>query len=82
MSDVLLTYGWVRSSYSALRNLSKNDISVTVSDSTDLGMCQFSRLSSGFEKYTSHYQDEDKFISDILKICSDHKIKLIFPSHN
>jgi len=82
MSDILLTYGWVRSSYSALRNLSKHDISVTVSDSTDLGMCQFSRLSSGFKKYTSHYQDEDKFVSDILKICSDQKIKLIFPSHN
>jgi predicted ATP-grasp superfamily ATP-dependent carboligase len=82
MSDVLLTYGWVRSSYNALRNLHKHDVSVTVSDTSSLGMCQFSRLSSGFEKYTSHYEDEASFVSDILKICSDKNIKLIFPSHN
>ena len=82
MSDVLLTYGWVRSSYNALRNLSKHNVSVTVSDTTRLGMCQFSRLSSGFKKYTSHYQNENEFVLDILKICSDQNIKLILPSHN
>ena len=82
MSDVLLTYGWVRSSYGALRNLSKHNISVTVSDNSGIGMCQFSRLSAGFEKYTSHYVDETKFVSDILRICSNRNIKMILPSHN
>lgn len=82
MSDVLLTYGWVRSSYSALRNLKKHDLEVTVSDSSIIGMCQFSKLSSSFKKYTSHYENENKFISDILNICSSKEIKLILPSHN
>jgi len=82
MSDVLLTYGWVRSSYSALRNLKKHDLKVVVSDSSCIGMSQFSRFSSGFNKYTSHYQNEEKFISDILDICSSHEIKLLLPSHN
>ena len=82
MSDVLLTYGWVRSSYGALRNLSKHGVSVIASDSTRLGMCQFSKLSDGFERYTSHYFDEDKFISDLVSICSKKNIKLIVPSHN
>jgi predicted ATP-grasp superfamily ATP-dependent carboligase len=82
MSDVLLTYGWVRSSYSALRNLKKHDLEVVVSDSSRMGMSQFSRLSCGFKKYTSHYEDENKFISDILNICSSKEIKLILPSHN
>ena len=82
MSDVLLTYGWVRSSYSALRNLSKHGLDVVASDSSSIGMSQFSRLSSGFKKYTSHYEDENKFISDILDICSSKEIKLILPSHN
>ena len=82
MSDVLLTYGWVRSSYSALRNLKKHDLQVVVSDSSSIGMSQFSRLSSRFKKYTSHYEDENKFISDILNICSSKEIKLILPSHN
>jgi predicted ATP-grasp superfamily ATP-dependent carboligase len=82
MSDVLLTYGWVRSSYSALKNFKKHDLEVVVSDSSSIGMCQFSKFSSGFIKYTSHYEDENKFISDILDICSSKDIKLILPSHN
>lgn len=82
MSDVLLTYGWVRSSYGALRNLKKHDLEVVVSDSSSIGMCQFSRFSSGFNKYTSHYEDENKFISDVLDICLSKEIKLILPSHN
>ena len=73
MSDVLLTYGWVRSSYSALRNLKKHDLDIQVSDSSRVGMCQFSKFSSGFNKYTSHYEDENKFISDILEICTSKK---------
>ena len=81
-NDILLTYGWVRSSYAALRNLSKHDISVTVSDSSSLGMCQFSRLKKDFKKYTSHYENENKFIQDLLDICSENKIKYILPSHN
>ena len=82
MSDVLLTYSWVRSSYSALRNLEKHGLKVVASDSSCIGMSQFSRFSSGFKKYTSHYEDEKKFISDILNICSSKEIKLILPSHN
>ena len=82
MSDVLLTYGWVRSSYSALRNLKKHNLQVFVSDSSCIGMSQFSKFSSGFKKYTSHYENENKFISDILDICSSQEIKLILPSHN
>ena len=82
MNDVLLTYGWVRSSYSALRNLNKHGLRVVVSDSSRIGMSQFSRYSSGFKKYTSHYEDENKFISDILDICSAKEIKFILPSHN
>ena len=82
MSDVLLTYGGIRSSYSALRNLKKHNLEIIVSDSSSIGMSQFSKFSSGFKKYTSHYKDENKFISDILTICSSKEIKLILPSHN
>lgn len=82
MSEVLLTYGWVRSSYSALRNLKKHNISVEVSDSSPIGMSQFSRFSSGFNKYTSHYKNEQKFISDLSHICKSKDIKLILPAHN
>jgi hypothetical protein len=69
MSDVLLTYGWVRSSYGALRNLHNHGIKVDTADSSYIGMCQFSRFSNGFNKYVSHYINEERFISDIEEIC-------------
>lgn len=81
-TSILLTYGWVRSSYAALRNLNKHGLQVTVSDTSILGMSQFSRLKSGFERYTSHYLNEEKFIEDLINICNKQKIDLIFPSHN
>ena len=82
MPNVLLTYSWVRSSYATLRNLHKHNIKVIASDSTRVGMCQFSRLKEGFEPYCSHYQDEDRFIKDLIDICKKRNINLIFPSHN
>tara|TARA_B100001057_G_C22826424_1_gene941616 strand:+ start:952 stop:2151 length:1200 start_codon:yes stop_codon:yes gene_type:complete len=82
MDKVLLTYGWVRSSYAALRNLNQHNIPVVVSDSTSFGMSQFSRYKKGFVKYKSHYEDEEKFINNIIKICDEEHIDLIFPSHN
>lgn len=82
MSDVLLTYGWVRSSYAALRNLSAHSVSVTVADSYRFGMCQGSRLKKNFVKYTSHYQSENAFVDQVADICADNDIRLLMPSHN
>jgi len=82
MESVLITYGWVRSSYAALRNLSLRSIPVYVSDSRWHGMCQWSRLSQGFDLYTSHYTDEGAFMDDVIDICQKRRISMILPSHN
>jgi predicted ATP-grasp superfamily ATP-dependent carboligase len=82
MSEVLLTYGWVRSSYAALRNLSAHGVKVCVSDSHRVGMCQLSRLKDGFERYTSHYENEVKFVDDIIRICKARDVQMILTSHN
>ena len=82
MTDVLLTYAWVRSSYAALRNLSGHGVNVCVSDSHRVGMCQLSRLKYGFERYPSHYDSEGAFVDRILEICHKRNIKIILPSHN
>lgn len=82
MSDVLITYGWVRSSYAALRNLKKHNISVAIADTSSSGMCQYSKFKDSFDTYHSHYKNEEKFISDIKDICSRRGIKYIMPSHN
>jgi predicted ATP-grasp superfamily ATP-dependent carboligase len=82
MTSVLITYGWVRSSYAALRNLTDHGIRVSVADSRARGMCQSSRRKADFSQYRSHYLDEDGFIADIAAICRDRAIGLVLPSHN
>ncbi len=82
MKSVLVTYGWVRSSYAALRNLTDHGIPVDVADSLGLGMCQVSRRKNSFSLYRSHYGDEDGFVADILEICERRAIGFVLPSHN
>lgn len=82
VSDVLLTYAWVRSSYAALRNLHSHGVKVVVADSYPFGMCQWSRLKQEFVRYPSHYDDEAGFVETIARLCEQHDIRLLMPSHN
>lgn len=82
MTRVLVTYGWVRSSYAALRNLEAHGVEVFVADSFRTGMCQASRKKAGFDLYPSHYDDEEAFVATIVEICARRRIDLIMASHN
>ncbi len=79
---LLLTYGWVRSSYAAMRNLDSHGLGVHVADTGRVGMSQFSRFKRGLSVYCSHYVDEQTFVRDIKRLCVEHKLDLIMPSHN
>ena len=79
---VLITNGSSRSSYAALRSLSKSGITCFSADVSRFGMCQSSRFSKGHFLYTSHYDNEGKFISDLVNLVEKHQITIIFPSHN
>ena len=81
-ADVLLTYGWVRSSYAAMRNLVRHDVSVWATDQGRVGMCQGSRLKAGFSQYPSHYNDEMAFVTRIAALCEQLGVKYVLPSHN
>lgn len=80
--NILVTYCWVRSSYAVMRNLVKYGHKVFVADAQRIGMCQWSFKKAGFDRYTSHYIDEDQFIEDVINICIKRKIDVIIPSHN
>lgn len=82
MADVLLTYGWVRSTYAALRNLSEHGLTVDVSDTSRIGMSQWSKHASSVHAYRSHYVDEEAFIDDLLRICRESEPSILLPSHN
>ena len=78
---VLVTYGWVSSSYVAVRNLVEHGVEVIVADSNSVGMCQWSKYPTKCLRYTSHYEDERQFIDDIKRICSEQNVGLILGSH-
>lgn len=82
MTDVLLTYAWVRSSYAAMRNLTDHGIEVWAADENRVGMCQWSRRKTGFSRYVSHYQNESAFIENIASLCYERDIRLVLASHN
>jgi hypothetical protein len=83
ISEVLLTYGWIRSTYAALRNLSTHGIGVAICDTSRLGMCQLSHLKSNMDIYSNPYsKGEIKFINDICNIIEKRKIKILIPSHD
>lgn len=79
---VLVTNGSSRTSYAVLRSLSKFKVICFSADTGRVGMCQFSKFSRGNFLYTSHYDSEVEFISDLIKLVEDHQITILFPSHN
>ncbi|MCE9662747.1 ATP-grasp domain-containing protein [Halomonas sp. M5N1S17] len=78
---VLVTHGWCRSSYSALRGLAQQGVKVIVADSARIGMCQASRLAHARARYRSPYTDPDGFVADVVEICSRHGVGVIIPGH-
>lgn len=80
--DCLLTYGWVRSTYAAVVNLSQKGLNVAIGDSTRIGMSQFSRYSKKLFLYTSFLTDKSRFLNDICGILDTAKPAVYLPSHD
>lgn len=80
--NILITNCWLRSAYVTLRNITAGGHKGFISDSRKVGMSQFSKFKSNFSLYTSHYQNEERFIQEIARICHLRNIDIIIPSHN
>ena len=81
MKKILITSGWLRSSYAAMRNLAKHGYQIYIADSFRIW-----HVSIFLKKvdliYTSHYESEDRFIKCIIEICKKRKIDFILGSHD
>ena len=82
MIDVLLTSGWLRTSYASLRNLTSHGLTVAVCDSRPVGISQFSNKKIKKFIHADYALNEDKFCEDVLRICKQNEIKYILPAHN
>jgi len=82
MADALITYGWCRTAYVALRSLNELGLKVSVADSDRVGMSQWSKYCTDRYRYVSHYVDENLFIDDILNILTDTGAHFLLPAHD
>jgi predicted ATP-grasp superfamily ATP-dependent carboligase len=79
--DVLLTYAWVRSTYTALRSLNRLRLRIAVADENRVGMSQGSRFSAYKGRYPSPYLYPEKFIEAIVRILEDTGALFLLPGH-
>lgn len=78
----LVTYGWCRTSYIALRSLSKLGVNVFVADESRVGICQWSRHAKRKYIYRSFYDNERLFIEDLLNVIEKTESSFLFPAHD
>ena len=80
--DVLVTYAWVRSSYAAVRSLSRLGLKVAVADTGSVGMGQWSRFSHYAGSYRSPFIEPQGFIEDITHLLEKTGASFLLPSHD
>lgn len=80
--DVLITYGWVRSTYTALRSLNRLGLRVGVADTGHSGMCQGSRLGTWAGTYADPLVSPERFIDDINTLLGQTGAHFLLPGHD
>lgn len=80
--DVLITYGWVRSTYTALRSLNRLGLRVGVADTGRSGMCQGSRLGTWAGTYADPLVAPERFIEDINSLLRQTGAHFLLPGHD
>jgi len=80
--DVLLTYAWVRSSYAALRSLTRLGLKVAVADTGKLGMGQWSRFSHFCGTYSQPLIYPLRFIEDVNNLLFETGAEFLLPGHD
>jgi len=77
----LVTFARNRIGYVICKNLAKNGVEVTSSDSIKFAMSFYSRFSKKHALYHDPHQSEQEFIDSVIKICQNGEIDTIVPGH-
>jgi predicted ATP-grasp superfamily ATP-dependent carboligase len=81
-NNVLLTYAWCRSSYIALRSLSRLGLKVTVADNSPVGMAQWSRLRLDVGRYSPPLTNPEAFVEDVVALLDHTGANFLLPGHD
>jgi len=81
MADVLITYGWNRISYNALRSLTAAGETVVVGDMAKRNMSFGARQKPATFLYESFYADPERFVEQVCTALVKHNAKVYLPMH-
>lgn len=79
MGRALITSASTRVAYCICKNLNRHGIQAVVADSDPLAMSFWSRHAAGRYVYASPFQDEARFVEDLLRIIDKEKIDVLIP---
>lgn len=81
MADVLITYGWNRISYNALRSLTNEGVDVLMGDMAPRNMSFGSRKKPTTFLYDSFYSAPERFVDQVCAAIATHNPKVYLPMH-
>ena len=81
MARVLVTYGWVRSSYAVVRSLGRHGATVFVGDPARLAMAKHSRYCAGAVRLPDFFADPEAYVAAVAEACRAHAIDWLMPGH-
>ena len=77
----LVTYGWCRSAWAALRNLSQHGIETYAGDSSSIFMAGHSKYCKGSFIYPTFYTRPTDFIKTVSDFIDENEISTYIPIH-
>lgn len=80
--DALITFGWCRSSYTALRSLRRLGLRVAVADTSRVGMCQWSRFGEYAGRYAPFLTEPEAYVGDVVRLLDLTAAKFLLPGHD
>lgn len=78
-APVLITNGWVRTSYNIVESLGRKGIPVHVVDSSKYAMCRFSKWTKSFHLVPDFYREPKSYVQNIAIIIKRLGIKVVIP---
>jgi len=78
---VLVTYGWCRTAYVAVRALSRRGYEVFTCDSKTPAMCAWSRFSKDGARVADPFAAPEAFTRDVAELVERWRIDVVLPGH-
>jgi len=79
--NVLITYGWCRTSYAAVLSLGRRNIGVHVTDASGSAMSRYSRYCRSFTKVPDFFIEPDAYFKATCRTLEKTGAGVLLPSH-